>query len=292
MKKPFVFIFVLSVFVFFVGVINAQEGSTQSAQTATPTPAPTEAPFNFEKAYKDYVFNFDVYNKAHSEYLLSKAQYMQAKTLASQTKAQESTAKMLIARDDVLITYLISIRQKLVEAEGVDQTTVNGLTTRLDAEVLWFQNHKSKISSAASLTDLSNDSSLAAKHYPTSESIIFESLSNVPLGKELVLRNSLNDILTSTKNIISKIRSNGDHDVTNAERWTLETNNKLARSLDKEVEAQKLFPDLQSITKQGQQITKQSIFVDVVSRLTESVQYLKEASSYMKEVIKSIKTKQ
>jgi len=44
--------------------------------------------FTFEKAYQDYVYMTDLYEKAHAEYLLAKAQYAQAQTLTSQSKVQ------------------------------------------------------------------------------------------------------------------------------------------------------------------------------------------------------------
>lgn len=281
----------LAVFILFVCVVNVVHAQNSTGSANPPTPTPTEAPFNFDKAYKDYVFTTDQYNKAHSDYLLARAQYLQAKTLASQTKAKEATSAMLEARDDVMATYLLALRQRLVESIGIDDTTKNGITSRVDTEVSWWRNHKSKIDSAGTLEDLVSDSNEGLTHYPTTEALSYEILATIPLGKEQVFRNSFNDLLSNTKTKISQIRTNGDHDTTNAERWVIETENKLTRSLEKEVEAQKLMPDLQTLPKAGEQSKKADIYNSVIMRLSESIQFLKEATGYMKEVIKQIKTK-
>lgn len=271
---------------------------TTFAQSATPTstlqPAPTATPegvFDFAKAYKDYVFMTDQYNKAHSEYLLARAQYFQAQTLASKTKARDATALMLKSRDNVVATYLTALRLRLSEGEGVDDTAKNGLFTRLDADIAWWRNHHDRINSAGSLEDLVVDSDAALKHFPISEALAYEVLATIPGGKEFVLRNTLNELLSRTKTKLSQIRANGDLNTTNAERWVIETEQKLTRSLDKEIAVQKLIVSLATAeNKPG--TNKSVVYNQAVLGLDESLQFLKEASGYLKEVIKQIKIKQ
>lgn len=270
----------------FAVLTHAQTSSESASPSATAAPEV----FDFTKAYKDYVFIVDQYNKAHADYLLARAQYLQAKTLASQTKARDATAVMIETRDDVMATYLTALRLKLSESEGVNETVKNGIYTRIDNDVLWWKSHKSRINSAGSLEDLQQDSDAASKHFPTLEVLSYEVLSNISLGKELVLRNELNTLLSRTKEKIAQIRANGDHDTTNSERWVAETEQKLTRSLDKEIEAQKQM-ELFSQTKPGTQARSET-YNQVVFRLNESVLFLKEANGYMKEVIKDLKIKQ
>lgn len=266
-------------------------GAAYAHAQDAPTPTPTEE-FNFEKAYKDYVFVTDTYNKDHGDYLLARAQYFQAQTLASQTKARDATALMLQDRDEVIKAYLVALRLRLGESVGVSDITKSGLYSRIDAEVTWWKSHKDRIDSAGNLNDLVADSDEALKHFPTTESLSYEVLATVPQGKVFELRTGLNELLSSTKAKVSAIRSNGDHDVTNAERWILETDQKITRSLDKENEAQTLITSLTQIEKPGKKIDKNQIYNNVLTNLTDSLQYLREASNYLKEVIKSIKTKQ
>lgn len=263
------------------------------AQTSTPsaTPIATEAPFNFEKAYKDYVFTLDVYNKLHSEYQLAKSQYLQANTLASNAKAREATAAMLVGRDDVMIVYLGLLNQRLVEAIGISETTKNGLTNRMNTEITWYQNHKGRISSAATLEDLSDDSKEAADHYALTEPLIYEVLSSVPTGKISDTRRMFTDLLGLLKQKTSSIRLAGDHDTTLAERWISETENKLTRSIDKEVEAQTLLLTITNSDTRTRNVNNGETYNQIIFRLDESMLFLKEASGYTKEVLKQLKTK-
>lgn len=259
------------------------------AQDENPVPEPTERPFDFERAYQDYVFTVDVYNSEHSQYLLAKAQYNQAGTLVSQTKAREETVDMLEARDDVIITYMTALRMKLLEAEGVSDITKNGLYTRIDSEVAWFTDHKARISSAGSLADSEADSEEAAERFSTlTEIVAYETLATYPFGRLSLMRDETNSILTSIKDKIFEIRSNGDIDTTIAERWVFEIENKITRSLDKEIEAQSIIPALTAEAKNKANNKRRSNYNEVIFKLDESRQFLREATEFMNEIMREI----
>lgn len=258
-----------------------------NAQDATPTPEPE---FDFERAYQDYVFTLDAYNSAHSEYLLSKAQYEQARTLVAQTKAQEATSRMLIARDDVVLTYLTAVRMRLVEAEGVSEITKQGLFSRVDAELAWYRDHKARITSAGTLTDLEEDSQEAAQRFDRlTQSLAYETLATVPFGKLSLMRTASSGILAGIKSKIFQIRTNGDKDTTIVERWALEIESKITRSLDKEIEAQALIPNFAN-TDRRQKTDHRQNYNDIIFKLDESRQFLRDASQFMKEIFREITT--
>lgn len=248
--------------------------------------------FTYQKAYEDYVFTYDVYKKAHADYLLARSQYINAKTLASQTKAQEAGSAMLIDRDNVVITYLTALRLRLSETNGVSNTDKEGLYQRLDSEVLWYQTHRDTISSAASLDDLVADSDAASEHYTTIQGLIYEVLGTIPVGRVETVRTSATSLLGSIKTKTQEIQLNGDHDVSGAEHWITETENKLTRSLDKQIEAQKIIFSFQSIPEQ--ELDRKNFskdYSEITSNLQDSVQLINESASYMKEILTEIKTK-
>lgn len=248
-----------------------------------------EEEFNFEKAYKDYVFTLDIYNGVHAEYQLAKAQYQQAGTLVSQTKAQEATIKMLESRDDVVTTYLTSVRMKMVEAQGVSDTTKNGLFTRLDAEIAWFKDHRGRISSAGTLADLEADSKEASTRFKDTEKVAYETLSTIPFGKLSLMRQKTNEILSMINDKIFEIRANGDKDTTILERWALEIENKITRSLDKEIEAQALIPNFAVNTK-NRNVDLSKNYSDIIFKLEESRQFLRDATQFMDEILREVIT--
>ena len=284
MKIKLALVFALLLILVFTKGTTAQEEAVE-----TPTPAPTERPFDFERAYQDYVFTVDVYGSEHSQYLLAKAQYNQAGTLVSQTKAREETVDMLEARDDVIITYLTALRMKLLEADGVSDITKNGLYTRIDSEVAWFTDHKARISSAGSLNDLTADSEEASDRYTSlTEVVAYETLATYPFGRLSLMRDETNSILTLIKDKLFEIRSNGDIDTTIAERWVFEVENKITRSLDKEIEAQSVIPDLTAIPRNNRTVDRRRFYNDVIFKLDESRQFLREGTEFMEEIMREI----
>src|SRR3989344_1418096 len=244
-----------------------------------------ETEFDFNRAYQDYVFVLDQYQKEHSEYLLARAQYLQAETLVAQTKAREETAGMLEARDTVVTTYLTAVRMRLLEAEGVSDTTKNGLFDRLVAEMLWFKDHKERISSAGSLNDLVKDSEEASARFEETQKIVYEALSAIPTGKVSVLRAQMNLLLNRLKTRTFEIRANGDLDTQIVERWIIETDEKITRSLDKEIEAQSKMALFSATGRDSRVSDLCKNYNDIIALLQESHQFLREASKYMKEII-------
>lgn len=252
--------------------------------------AQEEPDFDYNRAYQDYVFVLDVYNSEHAEYLLAKAQYKQAGTLVSQTKAREETIDMLEARDDVVTTYMTAVRMKLLEAEGVTDLTKNGLFTRIDAEIAWFKDHKSRIASVGTLADLEEDSEEASKRFnELTQHIAYEALATMPFGKLSLMRESSNSALSAIRTKIDQIRQNGDKDTAIAERWALEVENKITRSLDKEIEAQAEIPKLAPNTR-NRNVNLREIYNNIIFKLEESRQFLRDGTEFMDEIIREIIT--
>jgi len=268
----------LAIFLFFVSFVLVPEN----------VHAQEEAPFDYLRAYQDYVFTVDVYNGAHSEYLLAKAQYEQAGTLVAQTRAREATVKMLVARDDVVITYMTAVRMKVIEAQGVSDITKNGLYSRIDAETNWFKDHKGRISSAGSLADLEEDSTEAADRFMLTEQVAYEALASVPIGTLSTLRAETNSILSAIRAKITQVGAEGKN-MAVAERWAFEVENKITRSLDKEIEAQGKVPEL-SGERRNSGADRRQIFDGIIFKLEESRQFLRDALGFMKEIMREITT--
>lgn len=245
--------------------------------------------YDYQRAYQDYVFVFDEYQKAHSNYKLTRSQYLQAKTLVSETQAREKTALMLQSRDAVIVQYLTTIRLRLSEAPGVPSTVKSGLDSRLAAEISWFENHKSQLSSAGTLNDLVADSNEASEHYAETEKLVYESLLAVSSGKVTILRNDMSNILSNTRQKVSSIASKGDHDVSSAGRWLEEIDLKVVRSLDKSIQAESDIQELYGKTNLKAD-KRLEIYNSANSVLSESQSLLRDAINYMKEVINSIIT--
>lgn len=240
--------------------------------------------FNFNRAYNDYLYSYNQYRTAHTDYVAAKQQYLTYKTLTAKTTAQEKTLKMLEGRDEAVRTYLTALRLKLGETAGVSTDEQNILYLKIDAEVSWYQNHKSTLPSAGSISDLIELSDQAQDHYKETEVLAYQILGTVLAGKENALRDEIQTQINSLEEKIGQIRQEGEIDTKTLERWLLEAQNRLTWSKEKQFAAQSLLAGLKPRER-----NKANVYNRAQSSLTESHQYLKEANSYLLEIIREVK---
>jgi len=240
----------------------------------------------YQRAYEDYVYNMNLYRTVYSDYQLARSQYLQSKTLNYQSNAQEKTVKLLQTRDDVVITYLTALRMNLSEVQGISDSNRNIYFNQIDSDVSWFQNHKDNIPSAGTLEDLVGDSNKASEHYSTTTSLVYKSLAAASLGRVVNLTQKQKDIISALTDKINQISQSGDKDTSKAERWLIETNNRITRNEEKISQAQASL-DLITPDKPKDQL---KYYNDAVFRIQEAKQFLKEANDYIKEIIKELKT--
>jgi hypothetical protein len=269
-------------FLLFGGLVTAQSTFSQQDET-----------FDYNRAYQDYIHNFDIYRQANEEYITARAQYLKYQTLKSKEEAREATLKMLEARDKAVETYLTALRMKLKATEGVPNDRREGVFFRIDQEVQWFIDHKEKLPSAGSLEDLVDDSKEASKRFESIEPLFYETLIVISNGKVRNIREKQSEILALIKEKMSEIKGEEREDyqfsmrkINLIERWILETENRLMRSEEKETEALgfivKLEPDTSLLRNYNQAQFK----------LEEALQYLKEANPFLKEIVKEMMTEE
>lgn len=267
-RLPLVFISILLLF-FSLVFVYAQE-----------TPE-----FDFNRAYEDYLHAYGQYREAHNQYVTAREQYLTYKTLTAKTLALEQTLDMLQKRDEAIRTYLTALRMKMAGTTGISDYKQNTLYLKLDAEVSWYAEHREELTSAATLEDLVATSEEAESRYDKTLVLIYQALGVILEGKENNIKNQIDEQVELIKDKISQVRDKGDKDITTAERWLLEAENKLTRSQEKLNEAMTILDSLKPSErdKAGDYNEAQQLF-------QESHLYLKEANSYLKELIREIKT--
>ncbi len=241
--------------------------------------------FDSQRAFDDYLFNFNQYRQSHSQYVAAKEAYLSYKTLTSKDDAREKTLKMLQDEDIVISTYLTALRLKLADITGISNYEQNIVYLKLDHEVSWYQDHKNSLKTAATLEDLVNLAGKSKEQYKTTEVLSYQTLGTILAGKQTTYRHQLNEQINLLKEKIGGIRQKGDKQTTKAERWMLEAEKRLTKSQEKEFEAQQILVKMKSKDRNKNKTYNQARFL-----LEESHQYLKEASSQLQEVIKEIKS--
>jgi len=240
--------------------------------------------FNFEKAYQDYLYNYNQYQQAHQKYEAARSAYLTYQTLTAKTEAASQTLKMLQRRDEVIRTDLIALKMKLAEIESFKSDQPAALTFKLSDEIDWYHQHLNQLTSAADLDDLLATSKEAEKKYQSSQVLAYQTLGIILISKESSLRERLKKEVEKIEEKIELIRQSGDKNTAVIERWLLEAKNKLIRSEEKESQAQQ---KLEKMAKSKSD--SQKIYNEFRVLVYESHLYLKDTNTYLKELIKEIK---
>lgn len=247
---------------------------------------------NFDKVYQTYISSVEVYKISHSEYVLARAQYLRYRSLTSQEGAQVKTIEMLRKRDEVVISYLKAIKERLRESVGVEQITKNDLSVRIDEDIGWFSDHQNRVSSAVTLKDLVKDSDEAEKRFEGVMPLFYEVLSTVSLGLltdyDDRLTNQLVGIRSKVESISKDERGEYQLDLRKMqliEKWIFESESRMLRSAEKRSESQEMISDIRGLKK----VTLRS-YDNIIIKISEVRQHLKEAVTFMTEILREVKT--
>jgi len=283
---------VLSLASFLIGLIllsGLQNVRAQEEDQATPTETPI---FNFDKALTDYEYSYNQYRQAHLQYETAKKAYLKFGTLNSKNEAQEKTALMLRLRDETIRTYLTALRLKLADVTEIDDYNLNLFYLKLDDEVLWYQGHINDFRSAGTLEDLLTLAKASEEKYNSqSLSVAYQVLHGIINYKVAQNTDQVEAQTKVIKTKLNQIKQAGDKDVTLAERWLLEAENRLAWSREKQVQSQVEIDEIdqQRYGYSNKRDKRKTSFYQARFLLEEAQQYLKETNSYLLEVIREIK---
>jgi hypothetical protein len=248
---------------------------------------------NYDTAYRNYAQSFVPYEEARREYVLARTQYLQFKTLKSRNDARDATAKMLAARDDVVINYLTALRERIRENPGIDELRGGFLILKLDQEISWFAEHKSKLSSAETPEDLVKDSDQAKKRYEGMEALLYEALIINSHGKVVDYINRGGEVNSRVKDKIEeiKLQENTEMQLSSEklykiEGWMAEAEGRLFRAREKSDEVNEEILKLSGRSAKN----PKSVYNSAAIILDESNQYLRRSLSILREVIKEVKT--
>jgi hypothetical protein len=245
----------------------------------------------FNKVYEDYRLKNEDYNKAHDDYILAKTQYEKFKTLTSKTNAQVATAKMLVARDDVVIYYLSALKVRINDTSvKISDDKKNSLYQSIDAEVAWFTDHKNRISQADLLTDLVNKSDEAKSRFTNLNYLLYDSLFSISNGRVVSYRERFQAFFNDLTDLVNKIKGEkrveykfSDEKLAVIDRWIIETQDRLAKG---DTENSK---SVQIASQMNSKSNNTNVYRQTIDSLTKANNFLKDAVSYSKEIVREIK---
>lgn len=240
--------------------------------------------FDFNRAYQDYLYSFNLYRTSYQNYLSAKNEYQAYKTLNAETKALKTTRQMLQNRTEALRTYLTALRMKLGETTNIINYQQNLEYLKLDIKTTWLVSHKETLAQTNSIADLLLISSQLEQKYPETELLSYQTLGTVLAGKQNALRAK---IVTQSQKIEDKLNQieieKEGQGVSLLENWLIEARKKLGLSEEKQREGETILKALK-VSNQS----KKREFERAQAAFEQSNQYLKDAAAFLMEIIQEI----
>lgn len=236
-----------------------------------------------EQAYQDYLFQFDLYRKANTEFKVAKNEYEKFKTLTSQATALDKTRAMLTQRNQLLRAYLLLLDEKLNEDTGLDQSERTLYRTLLRNEISFLESHSNLIAAIGSLTDADTVSKQQESRNITFQTSIRQTLIAIGLGKLTSNQHEYDTTLASIRSFVTEHRSEfSTGKQATIDRWLLQITNK-----------ENLFQQkVNSISQQNSQLKTRTLdelnkkFQPLQTTLNDAHQDLVEGASFMNEVVR------
>ncbi len=237
-------------------------------------------------AYKDYLYQFDVYRTKYADFRIAKNEYLKFKTLTSQTTALDKTKIMMSQRDELLRAYLLLLNEKLNENNGISDIERKTYQTHITNEVTFLEGHSTLVGSIGSLEDAQETSRELESRYTVLSSSMRQTISGISLGNLATLAKQFDIALADAKALVSNNRRIFiPEKQATIDRWLLQITN--VRSLyQQKIEIMKsLEQELRgtSIEEQNQR------FAAIQRGVGEARQYLLDGTLYLGELITALK---
>lgn len=115
--------------------------------------------FDYQQSYSDYTYTKDNYSQALSDFNKKKDSYLKNPTLSLKEEARTSLYSFLLEKNNLITTYLTTIRLRILESKGLTQDEKNTAISKISEEFKWFESHKNDFQKENSLENLLSKSS-------------------------------------------------------------------------------------------------------------------------------------
>lgn len=235
----------------------------------------THAQAGFIEDYQGYLKTNDAYRTAHSTYITTRNQYLQYGTLNSQNEALDAVKKFLIARDEVVLSFISLLRLKNNDPL---------FAALLNDDENFLKNHKEKVPVVATLNDAVSVSQVVENQHILFQVTSRKIVATLLIAKVENLHLKYHQLEAKTTSLIHTLKNQGK-DVTTLERWILDAKNKELLSEQKLLEAQNKTTALRSSSLDN--LTQE--YNAIQFTIFEANQYLREALAFTTELSENIK---
>jgi hypothetical protein len=235
-----------------------------------------------EKAYQDYLFQYDQYRLKLNNFKVARTEYLKYKTLLSETTALDTVKGMMIQRNLLLRSYLLLLTEKLNENQGLTAMDRQLYQALIQNENSFLVNHTQLIGSIGSVSDATDISKQLESHYLILYAGIRQTLTSLSLGELMKLNTqyknnfeALRKLVDTNKPLVTPEKQS------TTDRWLLQINNK--QNLYQQKVEQIMTSNSQ--LKGNTQLEMDERFVTIQKNLNEAKQYLSEGTAFMQELL-------
>jgi len=239
-----------------------------------------------EKAYQDYLYQFDLYRQKYSDFTIAKNEYEKFGSLTSQTTALAKTSAMLSQRDQLLRAYLLLLNEKLNEDRGLPDTQKATYWALTGNEISFLDSHSTLVGSIGSLDDATEVSKELESHYTILGASMRQVITGVSLGQLALLARQYDTALADAKALLTANRGAfSPQKQATVDRWILQITN--TRSLYQQ--------KIDSINTKNAQLkgssteTLDDLFGELKRDLGQAKQYLMEGNRFIGELIETLR---
>jgi uncharacterized protein (DUF885 family) len=242
-----------------------------------------------DRAYQDYLYQFDVYRQKYNEFIIARNEYLKFKTLTSQSAAITKSREMMSQRAQLLRAYLLMLEAKIPETPELTKKEQELFRAHIFDEVSFLENHSQFVKSIQSIQDALKASNDLESHYVIMQQAMRQMTLGISLAKLRGLGEQYSNQLTIAKSLIDEAKPTMSLDQQAViDRWFLQISNKRTLFLQKidsltnaiGVLKQEKIDELDIAT---QQIQKE---------LTEGQKELVEGESFMTELMRVLSYKE
>ncbi len=244
-------------------------------------PAVAHAQTTYEQLLDAYRDAFDTYKQTLDQYNLARAEYLKYQTQVSQDVAIDATKKFLNARQQVLITYLRMMKERLEQSPELTEEELKEKILYINQELDFLEENQPLFDNAQDLGALEKLSKQVEGRYKkfTTQSYFMKGL--VIDSKVRSLEKTANELISLTSEQVARIKKENVMPTDNMERWIIEANRKLFLSQADEETA------LTSLLKTRTVSTR--TFGTFINNLMKVTQYHKEINDILLEIVQDIR---
>ncbi len=236
-----------------------------------------------QKAYSDYLIKLDVYRTNYALFEKARDFYLKTKTLVQKENARLATYDLLVARDDLMASYLTALRLGLLETKQHPGNERGDILSELEGEAPWYLNHKSTYDKTNdSIETLFAKSEEFTKEYESRTSgFIYSTLTTMALSRYLDTKNALEGIYDVAKGELSGVP---ESQKSLYDRWTRDIDNEFQKVTDVEIALKAIrlqFKDLKNRSPED-------IYKSAILKLGEGKASLLSICGFLREILTAL----